>query len=219
MSEKDLSTITGSEETREAQPEPILASPGRRRLGGLGLGGTAVALSVTSRSAVAGWGQCTGSELASGNLSRDPTKANPCGCSPGYWWNPNGTFLWNSNPLGVFTGFMPGAAFNQVFGCNFLAEANRTLATCGPSTKPPNTVGANGNTAMHAVAALLNAAYYGTRYPVPGMQTPAAVVAAFKDCFNAPAQTRAKRFVDFVKKVDVYDPKNTWCQGKDHGGI
>lgn len=218
MSEKDLPAITGSEETRERQPERGLANPGRRRIGGLGVGGTAVALSVASRSAVAGWGQCTGSELASGNLSRDPNQANPCGCSPGFWWNSNGVQIWDNTSILAFNGFRRTNKFNAVFGVNFLTNPNMTLGQVGPSVNPSNTKGANGNAAMHAVAALLNAAYYGTRYPVPGLQTPAAVIAAFQAAFND-INSAKNALAAFVTRVDVYDPRNTWCQGKDHGGI
>lgn len=218
MSEKELSDITGSEEARERQPELALANPGRRRLGGLGVGGTAVALSVASRSAVAGWGQCTGSELASGNLSRDPNQANPCGCSPGYWWNSNGVALWDNPSILAFNGYRRTNKFNAVFGVAFLTNGNLTMGAVGPGVNPANTKGANGNTAMHAVAALLNAAYYGSRYPVPGLQTPAAVIAAFQAAFNDISDPKAA-LAAFVSRVDVYSPRNTWCQGKDHGGI
>jgi hypothetical protein len=218
MSEKELSDITGSEETRERQPELALANPGRRRLGGLGVGGTAVALSVASRSAVAGWGQCTGSELASGNLSRDPNQANPCGCSPGFWWNNNGVAIWDNASILAFTGYRRSNKFNAVFGVNFLSDNNLSMGQVGPGVNPSNTVGANGNTAMHAVAALLNAAYFGTRYPVPGLQTPAAVIAAFQAAFNTVGGGNARKqaFADFVTRVDVYTSKSTWCQGTKH---
>ena len=216
MSEQDQPL---SPETESASSVP--ANPGRRRLGALGAGGTAVVLSAASRSAMAtGWGSCTKSELASGNLSRDMSNANPCGCSPGYWWNNNGMALWNDPTVTVFTGFRPNAMFNTVFGCNFLTPDKR-LKDIGPGVNPPNACGANGNTAMHAVAALLNAAYYGARYPVPGMQTPAAVITAFKAAFLNPVGNTAKKaaLASFVTKVDVYSAKPTWCQGTSHGGV
>jgi hypothetical protein len=203
-----------TQDTDAVQSGPL--NPGRRRLGTLGAGGTAIALSVTSRSAVAGWGSCSKSELASGNLSRDMTEANPCGCSPGYWWNNNGKTLWADPTVLAFASFRSSAMFNTVFGCNFLAP-NKTLANCGPSTNPANTCGAAGNTAMHAIAALLNAAYYGSRYPVAGMTTPAGVITAFKNAFAA--ADKKKAFSDFVSLVDVYSSKPTWCQSKSHGGV
>lgn len=202
-------------------PKPSAApqNPGRRRLGKLGAGGTAVALSVASRSAVAGWGSCTKSELASSNLSRDMNEANPCGCSPGYWWNTNGMALWDDPLVTALTGFRPNDMFNTVFGCAFLSP-DKKLKDVGPGTNPSNTVGAAGNTTMHAVAALLNAAYYGTRFPVTGLTTPAAVIAAFQQAFNTIGGNEAKAaaLAAFVTRVDVYTAQSTWCQGSPHGG-
>ena len=192
-------------------PQPSV-NRGRRRLGALGITGTAVALSVTSRSAVAGWGTCTGSELASGNLSRADT-ANPCGCSPGFWWNKNGEALWSSSPT-LSLKFPRTEAFNTVFGVDFYkAKSDGTavrLQDVGPSTKNDNKYGANDNTGMHAVAALLNAQYYGARYPVSGMQTAAAVKAAFQ------LAVTNRTFTAFVSKVDIYSSTaNLWCSGKE----
>ena len=202
----------------ESTPEnvPVLSQPkgvneGRRRLGKLGAGGTAAVLSVASRSAVAGWGSCTGSELASGNLSRAGT-ANPCGCSPGFWWNNNGTALWNSSPT-LKMNFPRSAAFNTVFGRVFYKnKANGSavlLSDVGPNTNNPNKFGANNNTGMHAVAALLNAQYYGTRYPVNGMQSAASVIAAFQA-----ACVDKNSLSAFVSKVDIYSrTASLWCNG------
>lgn len=205
------------QDTDVVQSGPL--NPGRRRLGTLGAGGTAIALSVTSRSAVAGWGSCSKSELASGNLSRDMSEANPCGCSPGYWWNTNGKTLWADPTVTAFAGFRSSAMFNTVFGCAFLTP-DKKLSDVGPGTSPVNACGANANTAMHAVAALLNAAYYGNRFPVVGMTTPAAVITAFKNAFSAGTNSAKRQALsDFVTKVDVYSSKPTWCQGKSHGGV
>ena len=179
---------------------------GRRKLGTLGASGTAILLSLPSKSAVAGWGSCTGSELASGNLSKAGT-ANPCGCSPGFWWNNNGTALRGSAPSLAAYPFT--TVFNTFFGVNFLQDSNRTFQNCGPSDKPDYTKKAPASTAMHAIAALLNAAYYGTRYPVSGMQTPAAVISSFQLAFNNNALEA------FVTSVDVYKA-GVWCNGKDH---
>lgn len=208
----------------ESTPEnvPALSRPkgvneGRRRLGKLGAGGTAAVLSVASRSAVAGWGACTGSELASGNLSR-PGAANPCGCSPGFWWNANGTALWDSSPT-LNLNFSRTKKFNTVFGRAFYTNNNLTLANVGPMTMNRNNFGANDNTGMHAVAALLNAQYYGARYPVLGMQSAAAVIAAFQAAFDTAtmttsAQGKKAAFVDFVQKVDIYSrTTDLWCNG------
>ena len=179
---------------------------GRRKLGTLGVSGTAVLLSLPSKSAVAGWGSCTGSELASGNLSKAGT-ANPCGCSPGFWWNSQGTALRASAPS--LQAYPFTTVFNTFFGRNFLTEGNTTFQNCGPSANPSYTKTAPGPTAMHAIAALLNAAYYGTRYPVTGMQTPAQVIASFQLAFDN------NTLGAFVTLVDVYKP-GVWCNGTNH---
>lgn len=186
---------------------------GRRRLGTLGVSGTAVVLSVTSRSAVAGWGTCTGSELASGNLSRAGT-ANPCGCSPGFWWNKNGIALWTTAPTLYIPYPRATAKFNTVFGVSFYTDPDVKLMDVGPSTKIKNNYGANDNTGMHAVAALLNAQYYGSRYPVVGMQTAAAVIAAFSAaCVNKTT------LAAFVTRVDIYaSTSDLWCNGAEERG-
>lgn len=205
------------QDNTEITPEPAPKSEvdrGRRRLGTLGVSGTAVMLSVTSRSAVAGWGTCTGSELASGNLSRAGS-ANPCGCSPGFWWNNNGKALWDSSPT-LSGNFPRTAAFNTVFGVVFYKPKENgsavLLRNVGPSTKNENLVSANHNTGMHAVAALLNAQYYGSRYPVPGMQTAAQVIAAFQTAFSGGSGALSA----FVDKVDIYGKtSDLWCSGDD----
>ena len=178
---------------------------GRRKLGTLGVSGTAVLLSLPSKSAVAGWGSCTGSELASGNLSKVGT-ANPCGCSPGFWWSNNGAALRGSAPLAAYP-FT--TVFNTFFGVNFLKDVNITFQNCGPSDKPGYTKKAPESTAMHAISALLNAAYYGTRYPVTGMQTPAAVISSFQLAFIN------NTLESFVTLVNVYK-NGVWCNGKNH---
>ncbi|MBE0549519.1 MAG: hypothetical protein IH627_18060 [Rubrivivax sp.] len=193
---------------------------GRRRLATLGVSGTAVVLSVTSRSAVAGWGTCTGSELASGNLSRAGS-ANPCGCSPGFWWNNNGEALWASSPT-LYTNFPRTAAFNTVFGRVFYKPKDGggavLLQDVGPSTSNENYFGANNNTGMHAVAALLNAQYFGARYPTP-YQTAEAVKSAFQSAFDTASLAtengpRKAPFISFVATVDIYDKtSNLWCNG------
>ena len=188
-------------------PEPKSGvNQGRRRLGTMGVGGAAAILTVASRSAVAGWGTCTGSELASGNLSRVGTP-NPCGCSPGFWWNKNGTALWTTTPT-LYVNYPRTAYFNTVFGVNFYTPDVQLLAV-GPSTKNPNNFGANDNTGMQAVAALLNAQFYGSRYPVPGLQTASAVIAAFQA-----ACVDKHTLADFVSRVDIYDSTaDLWCNG------
>jgi hypothetical protein len=204
-------------------PDRRPANPDRRMLiGRAGISGTAVLLTTASRSALGGWGQCTGSELASGNLSRVGS-LNPCGCSPGYWWNPNGFDTWDR-----YIEDYPRATsrFNVVFGVNapgnlyFSPDVN--LSACGPSSDNPRAFlpvdNSLSNVAMHAVAALFNATFYGNRYPVPGLQTPGAVVSAFQTAFGQPDTQRAARLRAFVVRVDVYQSSNTWCNGSEHGG-
>jgi hypothetical protein len=66
-----------------------------------------------------------------------------------------------------------------------------TLATVGgPGGVQPNFGPTSG--AKQAVAAVLNAAYFGARYPVQGYQNPLAVIAAFKACFS-PRSLRTER--------------------------
>lgn len=196
----------------ENQRDQDVANPSRRRLGKLGATGAVVMLSVPSRSAVAGWGTCTGSELASGNLSRAGT-ANPCGCSPGYWWNNNGMPKWQTANTWKTPAPLPTAMFNQVFGRQFF-NPDVPLSACGPGTNHTRNSPYSGNgfknVAMHAVAALLNAAYFGSRYPVPTMQTPAAVISAFQTAFDN------NDLKGFVTAVDVYDSASTWCFGSQH---
>ena len=187
-------------------PQDVTVDQSRRRLGALGVTGSAVLMSLSSKSAVAGWGSCTGSELASGNLSKAGT-ANPCGCSPGFWWNNNGVTLRSSAPS--LQAYPFTLVFNTYFGRNFLSNANTTFQNCGPGANPTYTKAAPASTAMHAIAALLNAAFYGSRYPVLGLQTPAAVKTAFQLAFDNGT------FAAFVAQVDVYKT-GVWCNGADH---
>lgn len=182
---------------------------GRRRFGKLGAAGTATVLTVTSRSAVAGWGQCTGSEIASGNLSRAGSP-NPCGCSPGFWWGPTGRTLW-SNLYASEPSRYPAwdATFKSIFG-DFYTNPDVQLKDVGPSAHLTNKYGANKNQpyGMHAVAAYLNVLYYGDRYPLFA-NSPAAVIAAFAACTSEAALEA------FLSTVDIYK-SGVWCQGKDH---
>ena len=194
--------------TTDASTSATKVNQGRRKLG---TAGTAVLLTLPGRSAVAGWGTCTGSELASGNLSRTGT-VNPCGCSPGFWWNNNGTSLWTTSPT-LNINFPRTAKFNTIFGVNFYNDPNIQLLAVGPSSKWPNRFGAADNTGMHAVAALLNAQFYGARYPVLGMQTASAVIAAFQAaCIDK------NSLAAFVSKVDIYGKTaDLWCNGSEEG--
>lgn len=188
--------------------------PSRRRFTSAGLVGTGVLLSVASRSALGGWGTCTGSELASGNLSR-PGQPNPCGCSPGFWWNKNGSDLWATSP--ALAAYGKSLKFNDVFGRPFFkpsmnvtlwqcmnVPANKIAIDCGQASMPA--------VAFHAVAALLNAAYYGNRYPVVGMQSPAGVIAAFQTAFGVSGDCNS--LIAFKDRVDIYDrTPDLWCNG------
>ncbi len=185
----------------------------RRRFSSAGIAGTGVILSVASRSAMGGWGGCTGSEIASGNLSRMSEK-NPCGCSPGYWWNVNGNETWDKY-LTAYPRLT--SKFNTVFGVYYFSNIYMKLNSVGPGTNNPRQLFPSeslGNVAMHAVAALLNAKFYGTRFPVAGLQTAAAVISAFQAACVSPDALKA-----FVARVDVYNSSNTWCDGKMHGGL
>jgi len=202
-----------------APDEPTI-DIGRRRLAKAGVAAGGVLATVASRSALGGWGTCTGSEIASGNLSRQG-EANPCGCSPGFWWNKNGLAVWTGSILD----YPPMSSFDGVFGVSFFQSADVTLFDCGPGTGSPALTpevdAVTGNNtilytcAFHAVAALLNAAFYGSRYPVPGMDTPASVISAFQAALNTSIITKSKNaLVQFKDTVDIYDKTpNLWCWG------
>ncbi len=204
-----MSNQPESNETPDA-PEST-TDQSRRKFASAGVVGTGVLLSVASRSAMGGWGQCTGSELASGNLSRTGD-ANPCGCSPGYWWNPNGLQSWDQH----LATYSKGRLFNDVFGVGFF-KGTVSLQDCGPSQKHDVTFSGCGNTdtiAMHAVAALLNAEFYGNRYPVIGLQSGSAVINEFQSAFNSPDKCTALNV--FLTRVDIYKSASTWCFGGKH---
>jgi hypothetical protein len=212
-----------SDETQNVSPERELNAEGdgvnhsRRRMGSAG---AAVLLTLPSRSVMAA-STCTASEIASGNMSRTAT-ANSCGCSPGFWGpqNMNGTQLWNTSPK-LYSIYPRTLKFNTVFGVNFFngaGGANITLdqvfpgQTAGPGSGYPNQYGAADSTAMQAVAALLNAQYYGSRYPVTGLQTPSAVIAAFQSACSGPSPSSS--LASFVSRVNIYgSTPNLWCNG------
>ncbi|MDC8784868.1 hypothetical protein [Roseateles koreensis] len=210
---------TSAVETREPGSKENVESvdQGRRRLGGAG---TVVLLTLPSRSVMAA-STCTASEIASGNLSR-AAHANPCGCSPGFWGpqNQNGTALWTNSPS-LNSVYSKSMAFNTVFGVNFFNGTGGSGIrldqvfpgqTAGPGSGYGNAFGVPDNTAMQAVAALLNAKFYGSRYPVVGLQTATAVIAAFQAaCANLSPKTA---LAAFVTQVDIYGhTANLWCNG------
>ena len=164
-----------------------------------------------------GWGQCTGSELASGNLSRTGD-ANPCGCSPGYWWNNEGDQSWD---MYLASKYPKSSQFNEIFGVNYFTNSPN-LVLIGNKVSLKNSAVtfsgcANAGTiAKHAVAALLNAEFYGNRYPVIGLQSGSAVIAAFQSAFNTPDSGKCAALGAFLTRVDIYSSANTWCFGKPH---
>lgn len=188
--------------------------PSRRRFTSAGVVGAGVLASVASRSALGGWGTCTGSELASGNLSRQG-QPNPCGCSPGFWWNINGSALWDSSP--ALAAYGKHLKFNDVFGREFFKPSmNVTLWQCKDVGVDKIKVSCTQNSmpavAFHAVAALLNAAYYGNRYPVLGMQSPGGVIAAFQTAFGVNGDCNS--LIAFKDRVDIYGKTpDLWCNG------
>ena len=209
-----MSNQPESKETQDTAPE---ADQSRRKFTSAGVAGTGVLLSVASRSAMGGWGHCTGSELASGNLSKEG-EANPCGCSPGYWWNNNGSQSWD---LYLATKYPKSKTFNEVFDINYFTDTNVQIGDKeGIKTKPVTFSGcANANTiAKHAVAALLNAEFYGNRYPVLGLQSATNVIAAVKTAFNS--ANKCVELTAFKDRVDIYTTASvdgTWCFGSSHG--
>lgn len=218
-------------------PQAGAVDEARRRITRGGAAGAGVLISVASRSAfgTSTWGTCTGSELASGNLSREGTP-RPCGCSPGYWQssNQNGTAVWNDPNLIPAT-YGPNQDFNTVFGVTDFFKSSdgvtlrsavdkkylpyvKTSSNSGwcPDSKKFNMQ----NVAFHAVAALLNAQFYGSRYPVTGMQTPTAVITAFQNAFNKPTTSeKVAALTAFMTTVDIYSTtSNLWCNGSPEGG-
>ncbi|MFZ5455906.1 MAG: hypothetical protein ACOY9I_09665 [Pseudomonadota bacterium] len=215
MNELDKNSQTDA--TPTPQTEQVDAA--RRRLTRGGAAGAGVLLSVASRSAfgTSTWGTCTGSEIASGNLSREGTP-RPCGCSPGFWGNRNGKELW-AEPKVFPMIYGKGQSFNSVFGVEYYksseSSAYVTLENAidgeGMLGKWAGDDGNMRTVAFHAVAALLNAYFYGSRYPAIGLQTPEAVIIAFQNAFNS--YPRKSRLLAFKDRVDVYDTADIWCNG------
>ncbi|MDY0057690.1 MAG: hypothetical protein RBS46_15475 [Methyloversatilis sp.] len=219
MNELDKNSQTDAVPT----PQTEQVDAARRRLTRGGAAGAGVLLSVASRSAfgTGTWGTCTGSEIASGNLSRDGAP-RPCGCSPGFWGNKNGKKIWQNPDLIPFI-YAQGQYFNSVFGVSFFKPRNNeTLREAIDKSGviydksmsggwcPTNKVNNMKTCAFHAVAALLNAQYYGNRYPVIGMQSPEAVIAAFQTAFSGGVPA----LESFITKVDVYT-SGVWCEGQN----
>jgi hypothetical protein len=218
MNELDKNQLTEAGQTPQAEQ----VDAARRHLTRGGAAGAGVLMSVASRSAfgTGTWGTCTGSEIASGNLSREGM-ARPCGCKPGFWGSENGRMIW-SNPDLIPISYAPGQYFNNVFGVAFFKPSNNeTLSKAIDQTGviyntidggwcPTNKIDNMKTCAFHAVAALLNAHYFGNRYPVIGLQSPQAVIAEFQGAFSGGVGA----LESFTAKVDVYQ-SGVWCEGQN----
>ncbi len=197
----------------------------RRRLTTAGLAGAGVLMTLPGRSALgAGIGQC-GSETASAALSRHGEPAM-CGCSPGFWWrSPHGLVKWTE----YIPQYGPSASFNQVFfGAKggkkatvfFRPGKDRSLGSLGPGAGsiPVSDTFLTGQCGplhaivFHAVAALLNATYYGSRYPSMH-NAPHLVISAFQTAFaNDLVVGGCSNLTRFKEEVDVYDQGGgLWC--------
>lgn len=220
-----------TKQTSENEPKPKTADEvvqcqsgadqKRRKLTVLGAAGAGVMMSLSSRSALgATIGQC-GSESVSAAMSRHG-EVTECGCSPGFWWrSPHGIVKWNNHEI-IPAIYGPDRPFDDVFGVDlFKPNKNRTLVELGPASGQFKDSDLNNQSIaacrnihailFHAVAALLNATFYGARYPSP-YQTPGAVITAFQNAYISPDPCRA--LTAFKQQVDVYD--NLWCfNGKD----
>ncbi len=222
MSDETNSTLPTDPEAAKT----VQVDEARRRLAKAGMVGSGVILTLASRSVLGGWGVCTGSEIMSGNLSK-PGEANPCGCSPGYWGNLNGQATW-TDQLGklISASHAQTSLFNTVFGVTFFGpNTGLALTTYGTnvtlwqavhdkqSTTPiiacSGSLGNKQTAGFHAVAALMNASVYGSRYPVPaGYQTPSGVITSFANAVTACS------LETFVSTVDVYGKvPDMWCFG------
>jgi len=212
-----------SEQEREGSPPGGATSAGgpsptagtsrtRRRLAAGGLVGTGVLMTMSSRSALGQVVGGCGSETASAALSRHG-EVQECGCSPGFWWNPNGQKVW-SDHLEIY--FPKTASFNTVFCSNlpldvkpFFVDDGVTLLQARKDGGPyPDTNYKGGNipaVGMHAVAALLNTQFYGDRYPaLPPFASANDVILAFQEALQLKDGLEA-----FKARVDVYD--GLWC--------
>lgn len=224
MNERDQNTPAVDSDLQQTSTQAVNA--GRRKIATGGVAGAGVLLSVTSRSAfgTSVWGTCTGSEIASGNLSNAGTP-RPCGCSPGYWKssNQNGSALWDN--VSIFSPYLKSAKFNTVFGCAFYASGNVTLQQAVDQTTsalgswcPSNKVSAMRNVAFHAVAALLNAQFYGDRFPFSDMQTATGVITVFRNAFTSGTAALTTQFSDRFKSFYSSYP-NLWCNGSQESPI
>ena len=143
-----------------------------------------------------------------------------CGCSPGFWWrSPHGLVKWSNTEI-IPALYGPDQMFNTVFGRNFFI-VDRALELLGPGppsfdisdTNLQGLCGSTGNpggnlhaVVFHAIAALLNASFYGDRYPAP-YKMPGAVIGAFQSAYDA--SNPCEQLDAFMVAVDVYN--GLWC--------
>ncbi|MFX9665208.1 hypothetical protein ABTO78_21350, partial [Acinetobacter baumannii] len=66
------------------------------------------------------------------------------------------------------------------------------------------------NVAFHAVAALLNAQFYGDRFPFSDMQTATGVITVFRNAFTSGTAALTTQFSDRFKSFYSSYP-NLWC--------
>ncbi|HRP75021.1 MAG TPA: hypothetical protein PK725_01275 [Rhodocyclaceae bacterium] len=222
--------------TGAESPAEVVTDRGRRKFTAAGLAGTGVLMTLSNRSALgASLGQC-GSESVSAALSRQMDLPE-CGCSPGFWWNPNGERVWRDYIEPAYPQYARSASFNQVFCTGlpvdvpkFFKDDATTLwdARKAQNVFPPSNYDECANIhaiAMHAVAALLNVAFYGNRYPaVPTFDDPTEVIAALQAAMqghywmnggetSGPVCTA---LTAFKNRVDVYN--NLWCFNGNNWG-
>jgi hypothetical protein len=217
-----MNTLNKPVDSDAGTPEQVLsvADPKRRKLTTAGLAGAGVLMSLSSRSALgAGFGQC-GSESVSAAMSRHG-EVSYCGCSPGFWWrSPHGIIKWSDQDI-IPAIYGPNQTFNSVFGVAlFKSTSNRTLVNLGPGAnkvadseiRMDSLKGCSHLTSslFHAIAGLLNASFYGERYPAQGYQTPAAVIAAVQAALMSLNPCSA---LGILKgKLDIYDQYgDLWC--------
>lgn len=197
-----------------------VSDPKRRKLTTAGLAGAGVLMSLSSRSALGtGFGQC-GSESVSAAMSRHG-EVSSCGCSPGFWWrSPHGIIKWSDTDI-IPVQYGPYKTFNSVFGVMlFKSTSNRKLIDLGPGSNKvadselamSKLVGCTSlsTSLFHVIAGLLNASFYGDRYPAPGYQTPGAVIAALQTALSSPSPCSALNALK--SHLDVYDKSGElWC--------
>jgi len=197
----------------ETAPAMVGADQTRRRLTVGGLAGAGILMTLSSRSALGQTVGGCGSESVSAALSRQ-AEAVPCGCSPTFWWSPEGQRVWSEF---LENSFPMSASFNGIFGASlgpdvkpfFKDDSVTLLMAKKDSGSYPDTNYSKGNIqdfGMHAVAALLNVQFYGDRYPAePPFASANEVITAFQEALV----NEGEGLNEFRNRVDVYS--GTWC--------